>query len=135
MPTAATVYIASDGSRWDSEEDAAKRDALDAEVRAIEATIPKPPSGSKNRVAVDPAAFKAAKIAVIELCRREYPKEPVFKHDPMEIHPMSFAGRFLSDNGGPLNRIWWRFCCHRDGWMYEQPYFALNPDRFEGDGT
>lgn len=131
MAAVITVYEATDGTRWDNEADAVKRDRLDAEVRAIEATIPAPPSGSHNRVAVDPAAFKAAKTAVVELCRRELPTCDIFKNDPMEIHPMSFAGRLLDETGGPLRRIWFRFMCHRDGWMYEQPYFALNPDKWE----
>jgi hypothetical protein len=65
----------------------------------------------------------------------QYPSEAIFAHDAMEIHPFSYAGRFLDDAGGPLRRVWSRFMCHHDGWMYEQPYFALNPDKFEGSSN
>lgn len=131
MPTAQTVYIATDGTRWDIEADARKRDALDAEVKAIEATLPSPPRSSYERIAVDPDAFRAAKMAVVGLCRRECPTWDIFNNNPMEIHPFSFAGRLLDEVGGPLRRVWHLFMCHRDGWMYEQPYFALNPDKWE----
>ena len=70
---------------------------------------------------------------MIELCRELYPTEPVFQNDPMAIHPMSFAGRFLDDNPSPVGRIWHRFACSADGFMYEQPYYALNPDQFKGE--
>jgi hypothetical protein len=132
MATAVTKYIAADGTQWDDESLAMKRDQLDAEVRAIEATLPKPPNNPDDRLAVDPDVFKAAKTAVVELCRREYPREAIFQHDPMEIHPFSFAGRLLDDVGGPLRRVWWRFMCYRDGWMHEQPYWAQNPGKFTG---
>jgi hypothetical protein len=128
---AVTVFVASDGSRWDSEAEAVARDVLDAAVRDVEQRLPTPPSDSGERIAVDPEVFRAAKTAVVELCRAEYPNEAVFQHDPMDIHPFSFAGRLLDDVGGPLRRIWWRFMCYRDGWMYQQPYFALNPDKFQ----
>lgn len=132
MATAVTKFIATDGTQWNNEADALRRDALDAEVRAIEATLPEPPKDSDVRLPVDPDVFKAAKTAVVELCRREFPREAIFQHDPMEIHPFSFAGRFLDDNNGPLRRIWSRFMCHSNGWMYEQPYFANNPGKFTG---
>lgn len=127
---ATTVFIATDGSQWESENAAIARDNLDAGVAAIEATLPEPPSDSDKRIAVDPEKLKAAKIAVVELCRAMYPTQPIFQHDPMEIHPFSYAGRFLDDVGGPLRRVWYRFMCERDGWMYQQPYFALNPDKW-----
>ncbi len=125
-----TVWIASDGSRWDDQNQAIARDCLDAAVGAIEATLPTPPDDSHKRIALDPDTFKAAKVAVVELCRAAYPNEEVFRRDPLEIEPFSYAGRFLSEVGGPLSRIWHRFMCSSDGWMYEQPYFALNPEKF-----
>jgi len=123
-------YIADDGSEWTDKAKAAKRDALHAEVVAIERTIPEPPNSSDKRIAVDPTVMAKAKSVVIELCRREFPNEPVFKHPADKIHPMSFAGRFLDDTGAPLYRIWHRFMCYADGWMYEQPYFALHPEQW-----
>ena len=131
MATPKTVYVACDGSRWDTENKAITRDNIDAAVAAIEATLPARPTDSHDRVAVDPETFKAAKVAAVELCRAAFQKEPIFQHDPMEIHPFSYAGRFLDDVGGPLRRVWGLFMCHRDGWLYEQPFFALHPDQFE----
>jgi hypothetical protein len=131
-----TVYIATDGSQWDNENQAIVRDTLDAAVAAIEATLPPLPRDPHARVAVDVEAFKAAKTAVVELCRALYPREAVFQHDPMEIHPFSYAGRLLNEAGGPLDRVWRMFMCYRDGWLYEQPYYASNPEKWvPADGT
>jgi len=132
MATAKTVWIASDGSQWDNENAAISRDNLDVGVQAIEAMLPERPTDSDVRVALDPQVFNAARRAVVELCRAKYPTERVFRNDPDEIHPSSFAGRFLGEVGGPLNRIWSRFMCYSDGWMYEQPFFARNPEHFKG---
>jgi hypothetical protein len=130
MATAKTVWIATDGSQWDTTNEALVRDALDAAVRLIESTIPETPNESGIRVAVDASAMRAAKRAVVELCRATYPGENVFRHDPEAIHPRSYAGRFLDEVGGPLRRVWFRFLCYRDGWIYEQPFFAINPQEF-----
>jgi len=130
MTRALTIYVADDGSRWDSAEDAVKRDILDRKVREIEASFPKPPDDSNERIKVGPDTAEA-KRAVVELCRALYPNEAVFKHPPEEIHPFSYAGRFLSEVGGPLNRVWWRFSCiGEDGYMYQQPFYASNPHKF-----
>ena len=131
MSTAIVQYKASDGTIWSSEADAHRRDLLDATVRAIEAGIPEPPRESRTRIRVSVRAMANAKRQVVELCRRLYPNEAVFKHDASEIHPMSYAGRFLSEVGGPLNRIWYRFACYDAPWLYDQPYFALNPGAWE----
>jgi hypothetical protein len=130
MATAKTKYVASDGSEWDDENRAIARDNLDNAVRAVEATLPEPPTDSGVRLAVDPDVFKRAKTEVVELCRIMFPNEAIFQHDPMDIHPFSYAGRFLDDVGGPLRRVWYRFMCYRDGWMYQQPFYALNPHEF-----
>jgi hypothetical protein len=126
---ALTIYVATDGSRWDDPVKCAERDVLDARVKAIEATIPAVPSS--GHVVVDEAAMLAAKRAVVDICRELFPKQTVFRHDAAEIHPFSFAGRFLSEVGGPLNRIWFRFSCCNGPLMYEQPYYALNPEKYE----
>ena len=132
MATAKTVYVASDGSQWDSENRAIERDNLDLAVQAIEAMFPAPPSSSDERVAVDPAVMAEAKRLVVELCRAAYPSEPVFQHEPSEIHVQSYAGRFLSDVGGPLGRVWWKLSVYRDGFLYSQPFYVINPHQFTG---
>lgn len=125
-----TIYEADDGTRFDKAEDAYRRDKLHAEVRAIEETLPPRPDASDERVEVASSIVWAAKSATVHLCRREYPTQKVFQYPPEQIHPHSFAGRFLDDQRNPLTRIWYWFQCERDGWLYNQPFFALNPDKF-----
>lgn len=126
---AITVYEATDGTRWDSNTDCITRDTIDAAVRDIEATIPRVPA--RGRVVADIAAMQAAKIRTVQLCRELWPNEAVFKHPPLEIHPQSYAGRFLSEVGGPLNRLWFVFSCWDGKWVYEQPYYAAHPSEFK----
>lgn len=127
-----TLYKSTDGSTYPMMADAINADVLDAEVREIEATIPPKPRESSHRIAWSPDEMLTAKTKVVALCRREYPDEKGFKHDPADIHPMSYAGRFLSDaTNCPLYRVWRNFMCYRDGWLYDQPFFALNPGEFE----
>lgn len=123
------LFESTDGSRWPTEAKAMERDTLDAKVREWEALIPEPPKHSYERVDAGDH-FMAVKEAVVALCRELYPTVEVFKHDAKDIHPMSFAGRFLDDTGGPLNRIWHRFMCQHGGFIYEQPYFALNTHKW-----
>ena len=61
------------------------------------------------------------------LCRELWPNEPVFQHQPDEIHPMSYAARFLSEaaHGDPIWRhLWFRFACMDGTYEYEQIYWA-----------
>ena len=128
-----TKYVANDGSEWTTREDAEKHDALDAQVRDLERQLGPRIERSGERRRIDTAVWAEVKRRVVDLCREHYPNEAIFKHDAAEIHPMSFAGRLLSDGGGPLNRIWSRFCCSDGTWEYEQPYYAINAGAFECD--
>lgn len=128
-----TIYESTDGRRFDDISKCEASDILDAKVKEIEATLPKLPNSSSVRVAVSIKLVKEAKERVVKLCRQEYPREEIFKRPASEIHPLSFASRLLDECGGPLNRVWRWFCCERDGWLYEQPYFAMNPDKFRGN--
>ena len=123
-------YRASDGTLWDTEAEAATRDELDAAVKRIEATLM--PHPERGRIRQNRDAMAAAKVAVVELCRRIWSTAEVFRHDPAIIHPMSAAGRIIDDSHSkPIKRIWWRFQCWDGEWEYEQPYYALNPGSFE----
>jgi hypothetical protein len=125
------VYESTDGSRWDHKYQAMQRDTLNTRVEAIERALPKIPSEGK-RVAVNIELVRAAKREVVQLCREQFPDERIFKHEPSEdIHPLSYAGRFLDYVGGPLDRVWRWFAFERDGWLYSQPFYAMNPDKFE----
>ncbi len=122
-------YRATDGSEWTTQQECVTRDQLDAQVRALETEIG--PGVDRGRRKIDPVLVARVKADVVALCREKWPNEAVFQHDPAEIHPMSYAGRFLDDAGGPIRRIWWRFACTNGEWEYEQPYFALHPEKFK----
>ncbi len=124
-----TKYVATDGSEWNEKASCEMRDELDAQVRALESRLPaKPECGKRSRI--DPAAVAKVKEYVVLLCRQLWPNESVFKHAPADIHPMSYAGRFLDDARGPISRIWYRFSCMNGEWEYDQPFYALNPEKF-----
>ncbi len=125
-----TKYVSTDGVEWSDAASATIRDELNAEVMAIEATLGRPPECGK-RTCIDAAAWVKAKLAVVEICRRLWPGEKVFQHAAADIHPMSYAGRFLDDVGGPVRRVWHRFMCANGDFEYDQPFFAMNPDKFE----
>ncbi len=127
-----TKFISTDGSEWNLPEDCQRRDSLDALVRVLESQLPAAITDSDVRRQLDREAVLRVKRDVVALCRDEFPREAVFKHNADEIHPMSYAGRFLDDIGGPLRRIWWRFACMSRAYDYEQPYYALNEGKFEG---
>lgn len=129
---AITRYVSFDNVEWNTSQEATSRDLLITWMKPFDALLgPKVESSTRRRI--DPAMLIKVKTAVVEKCRQLYPGERIFKHDPMEIHPGSYAGRFLSDVGGPLNEIWWRFSCiDANGWMYDQPFFANNPSEFSG---
>lgn len=126
-----TKYRANDGTEWDTPEAAQKRDALCAEIDEVMNPLPMPPRSSGERIAVDRDAAHRAKERIVALCRREFPNTPVFTYDAKSIHPFSVAGRILDDTGGPLRTAWQWFMCYDAGYLYEQPYFALNPDKWE----
>lgn len=128
-------YVATDGSEWDSQIKCTNRDLLDMQVRTLEKELGPSVHGSGQRRKIDAAAVARLKADVVDLCRRQFPGEAIFKHDAAEIHPFSYAGRFLSEVGGPLNRIWHRFMCMNSEWEYEQPFFALNPSEFKEDAV
>lgn len=129
---AVTRYVSTDGSQWDSEADALRRDELDGAVRLIELQLPAVPESSSARVQVSQEFALAAKTRVVNLCRQEFPDQPIFMNRPEDIHPFSYAGRFLDDVGGPLRRVWSWFMCYSDGYLYQQPFYALNPHQFKG---
>lgn len=127
-----TKYRATDGSEWASAADCAGRDLLDLKVKTLEQELG--PGVSRGRRKVDPALVAKVKADVVAICREKWPNEAIFKYEAAKIHPMSYAGRFLSEVGGPLNRLWYRFSCINGEWEYEQPFYAINPDKFvEGE--
>jgi hypothetical protein len=128
-----TLYQATDGSNWPTEAEALKRDQLCADVDDAMGGLKPRPNGSHfdnghSFVQQTSEAVMLAKRTLVRLCLQET-GHGVFANPAEEIHPMSVAGRILSDVGGPLNTAWWRFACmdgqHRE---WGQPYFVNHPD-------
>ena len=124
-----TVYVSPDGRRFDSIDRCQTYERYLFRAAAVMSSLPSTNLRSDEYIQHDLVSLSAAKRSIVDLCRELYPNEKVFKHDAMEIHPMSFAGRFISENDSPLNDAWSRFC--RINWdncrEYQQPYFAMNP--------
>lgn len=129
---ALTKYQANDGTLFDTRAAAEARDALVAECAALGRMLPSPPQSSE-RLRHDPDTLRAFRAELVALCHRLYPTEPIFSHPPETIHPMSWAGRFLSEAAPTcVNDLWFRLACCAHGFEYDQPYFALHPEEWTG---
>lgn len=123
-----TKYQANDGSIWETKEEAVKADLLAAEIAVIMSILPKKPKSSSERIHVDASTAEEAWENFIKICKREFPGEAVFKHAASE---MGYAGRFLSEQPfSCLRDAWHWFACYNQTWLYEQPFFAINPHKF-----
>jgi hypothetical protein len=133
-------YQATDGTRFKSEEACRKYEAICGLVAGIMGNLkPRPdymPHGSW--IQQSPNVCRGTKRSLIDIARTLWDAEtyPVLAHDADEIHPMSGLGRII-DDGGPryLQRAWQRMICidwntYRE---YEQPFFALNPEKAAGE--
>ena len=133
---AVTVYEAADGSRWNTPEACMRRDQDILEVAKAMLPLGNHPSlGSHEYIQRSGAVCLQVKRDLIEIAKRSYPPKdyPVFQNDPDAIHPMSGAGRIITDSDGPLCRAWGRLgCINWENFReYQQPFFALNPDKVE----
>lgn len=129
MSVQISKWVATDGTEWTTKEAADKRDELDAIAKGFEARLGPRVESGRRALDIDKAA--AVKLDVVALCHRLWPDEKIFQYPAAEIHPMSYAWRFLSEIGGPLNRVWWRFSCMDGEWEYEQPYYAINTGAYD----
>lgn len=124
------TFESTDGTRWANASDAYRRDRLDERVRVIEAMLPHVPSNPDDRIAVSERTVRQAKHDVVLLCREYWPTEKVFQDDPATVNIWGWGGRFISEVGGPVNRLWFTLSCmaEEDGrwFLYQQPFFALN---------
>ena len=127
-----TKFQASDGALFDTESEARARDALQIRLAEIEQPLGPRVERSGLRRIHKVVVFQGLKRSLMAICRELYPKDAVFQADPLSVHPFSYAGRLVCD-GGPtiLAQAWNRLMCiTEDGVEYEQPYFALNPERW-----
>lgn len=127
-----TVYEADDGSRHNTMKAAREKDRLVAEVKqAMSWLADKVSLKDDEYIQHGRDECLNARRGLVLIARRLYQSSDVFKNDPDVIHPMSKAGRIISDTEGPLNSAWHRLMCinwstYRE---YNQPYFALHPDK------
>ncbi len=126
-----TVFVADDGTRFNTADAAIAHERLCVRCREIEALLGPHPTDSGERIKHPRLA--AYREAVVTLCCELFPRESVFTHPAAAIHPFSYAARFLSDAApSPVSHLWYRLMCvGDDGYEYEQPFFALHPDEFK----
>ena len=130
------MYEAADGSRWNTPEACMQREhAILAVAQAMLPLGEERNLASHEFIQRSGAVCLQVKRALIEIAKKDYPPKdyPIFQHDADAIHPTSGAGRIITDSDGPLARAWCRLM--RINWEnfreYQQPYFALNPDKVE----
>lgn len=123
-------YETKDGKSFTSEHVAKKWEAMIDECAAAIAPLGnlEPGRGGEGYIQDDPAVVLKVKSRLMRIAA-EMDSHPVFKMDPAAVHPMSIAGRILSEYGDhPLALAWNRLCRIDDqAREWEQPYFALNP--------
>ncbi|SFH98690.1 hypothetical protein [Planctomicrobium piriforme] len=128
-----TLYEAADGSRFSTEEECRTYDKLDVSVFNAMAPLGEKPSITHGCwIQRDKTACQSAKSAMLVLIRQAYPNESVFKYPDADIHPMGYAGRFLSEcRFKCFDAAWSRLCCiNWDNYReYDQAYFAMNPEK------
>jgi len=129
-----TIFEAEDGSRWDVMEDAIRRDILHQKVQALLVRVPKTPDAAGLRIPIAEPSYWAVKRGLVALARECYPGETVFHDEAEKVHVYGWAGRFLSEVGGPLQDGWWWLSCVGESgpapmtrYLYNQPYYALHP--------
>lgn len=143
---AITVYKAVDGSRWDSESDALKRDdesfktalSIGQLGERYKETDSCNYENGGGYVQHDLNTIRVCKMALIRLCRETRPhfdewarmQESVHKVDLLKID-VGWFNRMMDDDS-PMDKAWRRFyCIDAQGREWGQPYYALNPDKGE----
>ena len=137
-------YQANDGSEWESEDKALEREDLLIMIEDITKACLKPTPRDGNWVGYvqqHPAAVLDYKHTLMRIAKQEgvYGKcagcECIWDADPKGIrHSGGIANRYIDDGGSePLRRAWQRLSCMDENYReYNQPYYAINPDKCEG---
>lgn len=133
-----TRYQAKDGSEWQRESDAIDRDNLcrvvDEAIGGFSRTEGIPHGQWVQRSKDELYAVRRRLWAIVlKIHGDDYPKWR--QANPDDVEPMSGVGRVLDDSGGPLAKAWsmlarFNFDNCRE---YDQPFFAINPERSEGE--
>ena len=128
-----TIYVADDGSRWDTPGLCEARERENAETAPLLAML-----GEERRldereyVQHDPATVRAVAIACCTLAGARYGRgdigELIAKVEAGETWgDRSILARIACDSGGDINRLFGRLACiDRRGREWQQPYYAHN---------
>lgn len=132
-----TVYVASDGTRWDRREDAEKRDRLVEWVEEIMRPIGNRPDGMGFS---NGGYFVQHKIDTLTIVRiqlfvatKSVLGKTIAEHEAagekaMDFHPSWFM-RMLDGCDSPIADAWNRFwCIDENGREWGQPYYAKHPE-------
>jgi hypothetical protein len=138
------VYIANDGSRWETIKQALDRDRLIKAVESVLTPLGCTPLLEDEAVySHDPGVVQQVRAALGELSRPrlEYWLKGQREHhghepDLSTVDPLWIC-RLLDDPGSPLSNAWGRLACiDQAGREYAQPFYARQADemRSKGDG-
>lgn len=129
-----TIYVAKDGSRWDDERQAVRREALIDACVDIGSMLPPRPELFGNFdgfIQHDPATVAEVKRRLLAIAKREIvgDKTGTWFDEPTHlIHPRGVVGRVISESDGPIYRLWYRLMCMDDeSREWDLPYHAIHP--------
>jgi hypothetical protein len=128
-----TQYESCDGQKFETEKDCINYEYWFNKVTPILDRIPSIKIEGSYYVQFDKEYLLQLKrelfYIVLEYLGKEWPEWKKF--NPDEVHPMSIVGRVLDDYGGPVAEAWQKleYFNFDLGRKYEQPYFALNPEK------
>lgn len=134
-----TIYVADDGSRWDTEDGAIAHERLIAAVDAAMGPLGPPPadedcsfSNGRGYLQHDPEAVVRARSALIKLVAEAHPEVARYIGgvDPRTTDfGGSVVGRILDDSGSWLYPAWCRLArIDEYGREWGQCYFRYHPD-------
>lgn len=129
-----TVFVTDDGREFQSRSQAEKHQKLLERLQQIETLPPRRRDIAHGKWIQHPVEqYRKWRMALVKMTKEYFP-DTYPDADPMEIHPHSYMGRVVDDSGpDPLRKQWQRLACTTDdGREFDQPYFALNPDKAEG---
>lgn len=127
------MWVADDGTRFIDKDLCALYESFCRRCDDAMSTLgERPQLGHGEWYQHDRRDVATAKTRLVLLARDEWPNESVWQHKPEDIHPMGIAGRIASEGSNPrFSNAWGRLMCiNFDNFReYDQPYFALNPDK------
>lgn len=127
------IYVADDGSRWDTPGLCEKREQENAETAPLLAVLGEACQLDENQyVQHDPEAIRRVAIACCRLAAKRYKRGDIgallAKIEAGQTWgDGSILARIADDSGGDINRLFGRLACiDLQGREWQQPYFARN---------